>query len=161
MSKFVTANQQWIKRNLDEQPRDDLYWSAVNRTFHQLTGLIAGYEGLEFTPNIRYEIHPVLLLNWNGDFYDLEKKLNKTRDLAYEQTGGKCSGLIKVAQNNSDLFISQVTMSGFQNMLRILKLYKFGYGWFFLAILQKDFRPCPLPWLCSFNGLLSWNALLI
>ena len=128
MSTFVNQNQQWIKRNLDSQPKDDIYWSAVNRTYHQLTGLVAGYEGLAFIPGIRYEIHPVLMLNLNGDFYDLEKKLNKTRDPAYDQTGGKCSGLIKVAPNNEDNFISQVTMSGFQNMLRVLKLYKFAYG---------------------------------
>ncbi|KIH46810.1 hypothetical protein ANCDUO_23135 [Ancylostoma duodenale] len=67
-------------------------------------------------------------MNWNGDFYDLEKKLNKSRDPVLDQLGGRCSGLIKVAPNNADLFISQVTMSGFQNMLRVLKLYKFGYG---------------------------------
>ena len=32
------------------------------------------------------------------------------------------------------MLISQVTMSGFQNLLRVLKLYKFGYGNFQIFI---------------------------
>ncbi|VDM27392.1 unnamed protein product [Toxocara canis] len=64
------------------------------------------------------------MLNMHGgDFYDLEKKFNKTVDPNHE----KCSGLVKVAPDNADLFISQVTMSGYENMMRVLKLYKFGF----------------------------------
>ncbi|MQI27738.1 hypothetical protein EI009_25915, partial [Escherichia coli] len=92
--------------------QNHLYCGAVNKTYHQESELIHDYEGREFKPRITYELHPILYLNLNGDFYDLEKKLNKTRDPAFEQTGGKCSGLIKVAPGNADLFISQVTMSG-------------------------------------------------
>ncbi|CAI4228255.1 unnamed protein product [Auanema sp. JU1783] len=127
MTSFVNENQMWVKKTLETTGRDDIYWSGVNRTFHQLTGLIDGYEGRAINPSISYELHPILLLNWNGDFYDLEKKLNKTRDPITDQTGEKCSGFIKVTPDNADLLISQVTMSGFQNMLRVLKLYKFGY----------------------------------
>ncbi|KAK6047311.1 hypothetical protein COOONC_15184, partial [Cooperia oncophora] len=85
-------------------------------------------------------------LNWNGEFYDLEKKLNKTRDPVEDQVGGHCSGLIKVAPNNADLFISQVTMSGFQNMLRVLKLYKFGY--------EREFFPGYATSMASYPGFL-------
>ncbi|KAJ1353695.1 hypothetical protein KIN20_010389 [Parelaphostrongylus tenuis] len=67
------------------------------------------------------------LVNWNGDFYDLEKKLIKTRDNATDHLEGRCSAQVKVAPNNADLFVSQVAMSGYQNMLRMLKLYKFGH----------------------------------
>lgn len=38
------------------------------------------------------------------------------------------TGILKVAPGNKDIFISQVTMSGLENLLRVLKLYKFGYG---------------------------------
>jgi len=69
------------------------------------------------------------MVNSMGEFYDLEKKFNKTRDPnTTASVDGHCSGLVKLAPNNEDLFISQVTMSGFQNLLRVLKLYKFGYG---------------------------------
>ncbi|ETN77296.1 lysophospholipase, partial [Necator americanus] len=127
MTDFLAENQKYIKDKLVATSRDETYWVTVNYTYHQLTGLIDGYENRPISPRISFEIHPILLMNWNGDFYDLEKKLNKTRDPIIDQVGGHCSGLIKVAPNNTDLFISQVTMSGFQNMLRVLKLYKFGY----------------------------------
>jgi len=61
-----------------------------------LSGLIDAYENRPYSPRITYEIHEILLMNWGGDFYDLEKKLNKTRDPAIDQTGGHCSGFVKV-----------------------------------------------------------------
>ncbi|KAK5979999.1 Phospholipase B [Trichostrongylus colubriformis] len=146
MNEFVDQNQQYIKQKLASTSKDDMYWSAVNRVYHQLTGLIDGYESRPIKPGVTYEMHPILLMNWNGDFYDLEKKLNKTRDPVEDQVGGHCSGLIKVAPNNADLFISQVTMSGFQNMLRVLKLYKFGY--------DREFFPGYATSMASYPGLL-------
>jgi hypothetical protein len=68
-----------------------------------------------------------MMININGELYDLDKKFNKTKDPINSEEGSKCSGLVKVTPNNADLLISQVTMSGFQSLLRVLKLYKFGY----------------------------------
>ncbi|PAV75746.1 hypothetical protein WR25_11700 [Diploscapter pachys] len=96
MKAFLTDNQNWIKDKLATVARDDVYWGAVNRTFYQLSGLIDAYENRPYSPRITYEIHEILLMNWGGDFYDLEKKLNKTRDPAIDQTGGHCSGFVKV-----------------------------------------------------------------
>ncbi|KAF7637821.1 Phospholipase B-like, partial [Meloidogyne graminicola] len=123
---FLHDNMQYIKRKINSAANDDPYWQAVKMAYLQLTGIWHAYTGSSFNPSILYEPHLIMLLNSNGDFYDLESKLNKTKDPIDDITGGKCSGLVKVAPNNSDLFISQVTMSGFQNMLRMLKLYKFG-----------------------------------
>ncbi|GMR34094.1 hypothetical protein PMAYCL1PPCAC_04289, partial [Pristionchus mayeri] len=125
LNGFLNENQKWIGSQLSAAPKDDPYWSAVNRTYYQMSGLIDGYEGRDIAPRVIYDIHPIHYINMNGDFYDLEKKLNKTRDP--ENPEGHCSGFVKVAPGNKDLFISQVTMSGFQNMLRVLKLYKFAY----------------------------------
>uniref|UniRef100_A0A915MFN3 Phospholipase B-like n=1 Tax=Meloidogyne javanica TaxID=6303 RepID=A0A915MFN3_MELJA len=123
---FLNENMQYVKKKIDSAAKDNPYWQAVKMAYMQLTGIWHGYSSSKFNPSIQYEAHFVMLLNSNGDFYDLESKLNKTKDPADDITGGRCSGLIKVAPNNADLFISQVTMSGFQNMLRMLKLYKFG-----------------------------------
>lgn len=70
------------------------------------------------------------MINVNGELIDLEVVLHKKKDeeMEKEPPQGKCSGLVKVAPGNRDLFISQVTMSGFNAMTRILKLYKMGYG---------------------------------
>ncbi|RCN29856.1 hypothetical protein ANCCAN_24380 [Ancylostoma caninum] len=64
MTHFLTQNQKFIKDKLDNTARDDTYWSAVNLTFHQLTGLIAGYEGTPISPGITFEIHPILCVLW-------------------------------------------------------------------------------------------------
>ncbi|CAJ0583201.1 unnamed protein product, partial [Mesorhabditis spiculigera] len=125
LKTFMSDNAKWTTEQIQQAKPDDVYWSAVNRTYYQLSGLIDGFEGRPVNSRITLELHPITFINWNGDFYDLEKKLNKTAD--QPQTDGKCSGLVKVAPGNKDLFISQVTMSGFQNMLRVLKLYKFDY----------------------------------
>ncbi|KAK0407484.1 hypothetical protein QR680_019219 [Steinernema hermaphroditum] len=126
LHKYVNTNLQWIKKQLESQSPDDPYWQAVNRTLLQLTGIYHGYTNV-INPGILYEIHPILMINVNGELIDLEKKFNKTKDLLKPEDNGKCSGLIKVSPGNKDLFISQVTMSGFEAMTRVLKLYKFGY----------------------------------
>uniref|UniRef100_A0A1I8A841 Phospholipase B-like n=2 Tax=Steinernema glaseri TaxID=37863 RepID=A0A1I8A841_9BILA len=126
LHEYLNANLQWIKKQLETQSPDDPYWQAVNRTFLQLTGIYHGYTNV-IKPGIQYDINPILMINVNGELIDLEKKFNKTKDLMKPEDNGKCSGLIKVSPGNKDLFISQVTMSGFESMIRVLKLYKFGY----------------------------------
>ncbi|VDO52311.1 unnamed protein product [Brugia timori] len=57
-----------------------------------------------------------------GDFIDLRKMFGKNKSDA-----SHCSGLIKLAPDNADLFIAHVTMSGYEMMNRILKFYKFAF----------------------------------
>lgn len=65
-----------------------------------------------------------------GELIDLEKALGKKKEevARREPENGKCSGLVKIAPDNKDMFLSQVAMSGYNTMTRVLKLYKFGYG---------------------------------
>uniref|UniRef100_A0A915Q441 Phospholipase B-like n=1 Tax=Setaria digitata TaxID=48799 RepID=A0A915Q441_9BILA len=44
-----------------------------------------------------------------------------------ETNAGHCSGLVKLAPDNADLFVAHVTMSGYETMNRILKFYKFAF----------------------------------
>jgi hypothetical protein len=64
-----------------------------------------------------------------GDLFDLEDVLHKKKDerARHYPENTHCSGIVKLAPGNQDLFISQVAMSGFETMTRVLKLYKFGY----------------------------------
>ncbi|TKR83222.1 hypothetical protein L596_016846 [Steinernema carpocapsae] len=126
LNTYLKANLKWVEKQLATQSPDDPYWQAVNRTFHQLTGIYHGYTNA-VKPGVVFDVHSILMININGEIIDLEKKFNKTKDLLKPEDNGKCSGLIKVAPGNKDLFISQVTMSGFESMLRVLKVYKFGY----------------------------------
>lgn len=58
-----------------------------------------------------------------GEFIDLEKIFGKNKSDA-----SHCSGLVKLAPDNADLFIAHVSMSSYETMNRILKFYKFAFG---------------------------------
>uniref|UniRef100_A0A914EAF6 Phospholipase B-like n=1 Tax=Acrobeloides nanus TaxID=290746 RepID=A0A914EAF6_9BILA len=126
LNAYLQQNLAWIRENIEKADPNDVYWQAVKRTFYQLTGLWDGYRDASFNPNISYELHPIMLTNiLAGETYELEKKFNRTKDLMSNE--GKCSGFVKITPGNKDLLISQVTMSGLEHLLRVLKLYKFGY----------------------------------
>jgi hypothetical protein len=129
LNRYLNQNLLYIKKKIENAPKDDPYWQSIRRSFLQLTGVLDGFNNnTSFEKiEINYNIHPIMMININGELYDLDKKFNKTKDPINSEEGSKCSGLIKVTPNNADLLISQVTMSGFQNLLRVLKLYKFGY----------------------------------
>uniref|UniRef100_A0A0N5BE53 Phospholipase B-like n=1 Tax=Strongyloides papillosus TaxID=174720 RepID=A0A0N5BE53_STREA len=129
LKPYLKESFDWVKSEIKIRPADDIYWSAVKRVYYQLSGIIAGYDKKDFTPNLYWGYHPILLINLGGDLYDLERKFNKTKEVVDKRLpdSGRCSGFVKLAPNNADLFISQVTMSGYQMMTRILKLYKFAY----------------------------------
>lgn len=64
-----------------------------------------------------------------GEFIDLEKVFGKN-----QSNVGHCSGLVKLAPDNADLFIAHVSMSSYETMNRILKFYKFAFGNFFTRL---------------------------
>jgi hypothetical protein len=66
------------------------------------------------------------MIQLSGELIDLSKVMNRTTN--YDDEGGKCSGFVKVAPGNKDLFFAHVSMSGYETMTRLIKLYKFGYG---------------------------------
>ena len=61
-----------------------------------------------------------------GDLEDLEVALGK-KTLRRVAGEGHCSAFIKVLPKNADLMVSQVTWNDFVSMLRIYKLYEFGF----------------------------------
>ncbi|KAK6744760.1 hypothetical protein RB195_011465 [Necator americanus] len=122
--KYLTKNLEWMRSEVLSKPPTDLFWRHVNLTFAQLTGLRDSYMRENLTPRIAFELSPIYMMQLHGDLFDLEKYLNKTSD---STDGGRCSALVKIAPGNKDLFFSHVTMSSFSWMIRLLKLYKFGF----------------------------------
>uniref|UniRef100_A0A7E4W1Z7 Phospholipase B-like n=1 Tax=Panagrellus redivivus TaxID=6233 RepID=A0A7E4W1Z7_PANRE len=129
--RYLQKNLDWIRKSVLTAPKDDVYWKHVNLTYTQLTGVFEGYRKnpkANFTANVSFMINPILMLQLSGELIDLNKALNRTFDAAIDDPEpSKCSGFIKIANDNKDLFISHVSMSGYNTMNRILKLYKFGY----------------------------------
>lgn len=68
------------------------------------------------------------MLHMAGELIDLSKVLKKPTTVEDDPEPGKCSGFLKVAAGNKDLFFSHVAMSGYNTMNRVLKLYKFAYN---------------------------------
>ena len=66
------------------------------------------------------------LMQIDGDLEDLEVALGK-KTLRRAVGEGHCSAFIKVLPKNADLMVSQVTWNDFVSMLRIFKLYEFGF----------------------------------
>ncbi|KAL3093171.1 hypothetical protein niasHT_022621 [Heterodera trifolii] len=131
--RYLNANLEWISAQIDAN-RGDLYWRQVNLTFNQLTGIFDGYamdSGKSFSPRVNFTITPIYMIQLSGELIDLSilfKKVPRSKGEAVELAeAGHCSGLVKVTEGNSDLLMSQVAMSGFNTMNRIVKLYKFAY----------------------------------
>ncbi|CAJ0574659.1 unnamed protein product, partial [Mesorhabditis spiculigera] len=124
LKEFVRENQEWTKHFLATENRSDPYVDAVERVYYQLQGVIDAYEKRPINPRITYEFHEIVWLNWLGEFYDLSVKFNaSTRNDKIE----KCSAMVKLAPDHKDLFFSHVVWFAYHHMLRVIKLYKFGY----------------------------------
>ena len=129
--RYLSEHLDWVRKTAIQQPEEDLYWRQVNLTFYQLTGLNDGYGADKadgYFARVNYYITPIYLIQLYGDYFDLEHVLNKTKLKAdTDEDPGHCSGYVKVTEGNKDLLMSQVAMSGFNTMNRIVKLYKFAY----------------------------------
>jgi len=127
--RYLTKNLDWIRSQVLEKPKDDIYWRQVNLTYTQVTGIFHGYSKSPhgtFTPSVHFDVTPILMLQLSGELFDLDKLFGKNPDINSEP--GRCSGFVKITEGNKDLLMSQVAMSGYNTMNRVLKLYKFAYN---------------------------------
>ncbi|KAK6744762.1 hypothetical protein RB195_011466 [Necator americanus] len=125
--EYLTKNLEWIRSEVLSKPPSDLFWRHVNLTFAQLTGIRDSYMKKNLIPGIAFELSPIYMVQLTGDLFDLDKYFNKTPDSQENPDGGRCSGFVKLAPGNKDMFFSHVTTSNLSWMMRMLKLYKFGF----------------------------------
>ncbi|KHJ88516.1 lysophospholipase, partial [Oesophagostomum dentatum] len=126
--KYLTKNLDWLRSEVITKPPTDLFWRHVNLTFAQLTGIYDSYMKKNLTAEIGFDLSPIYMIQLSGELFDLNKFLNKTPDPQEYPEGGRCSGLVKLAPGNKDMFFSHVAMSSLSWMMRVLKLYKFAFG---------------------------------
>ncbi|CAI4230357.1 unnamed protein product [Auanema sp. JU1783] len=125
--KYLSKNLDWLRSQVVANDPNDPYWRHVNLTFAQITGMYDGYMKRNLTPEIGFDLHPIYMIQLSGELFDLNKYLNKTPDPQEYPEAGRCSGFVKFADGNKDLFFSHVAMSSYSTMNRVLKLYKFAY----------------------------------
>lgn len=68
------------------------------------------------------------MLQLSGELFDLSKFLKSKKMKTDDPDIGHCSGFVKITDKNKDLLMSHVSMSGYNTMNRLLKLYKFAYS---------------------------------
>jgi len=137
LDDYLNKNLVWISNQVKKASKTDIFWRQVNLTFAQLTGISDGYANANtsekkessYEPEARFELSDILRLQLAGDFIDLEKAFNKTANwhASGEQDTGHCSGLVRVTDDKKNLLVSHVSMSGYNTMNRLMKLYKFAY----------------------------------
>ncbi|VDL84921.1 unnamed protein product [Nippostrongylus brasiliensis] len=98
--KYLTKNLDWMRSQVLAQPQTDLFWRHVNLTFAQMTGIYDSYMKRNLTPEIGFDLSPILMIQLSGELFDLNKYLNKTPDPLEYPEAGRCSGLVKIAADN-------------------------------------------------------------
>lgn len=70
----------------------------------------------------------IYLISLSGDLEDLQDAIKiPEKDRVGLKNGGRCSALVRLTPNFEELFISHVTWTGFEEMLRIFKSYEFYF----------------------------------
>uniref|UniRef100_A0A0N5AL28 Phospholipase B-like n=1 Tax=Syphacia muris TaxID=451379 RepID=A0A0N5AL28_9BILA len=128
--KHLNKNLQFIREKVKSNniQSENRYWNQVKLIFYQLTGMYYGFaEDGDYKRSISFNNNLIYLLQISGELFDLNKYLNKTKDLNEDPDPGHCTGLFKIAPGNKDLYFSHVAMNGYNTMNRVLKLYTFDF----------------------------------
>lgn len=136
--EFFAQNLQWLrdqvaahtkKATLTTDLLDSEYWHTVGTVLARFDGLVDGYQAYSERSS-PYSSLELYLLNADGDLEDLIPALNKTRtrqpgamavSLAYKSL--KCSALIRILPNASDVVFGHTTWDQYSAMNRIFKHY--------------------------------------
>ncbi|EGG24025.1 hypothetical protein DFA_06163 [Cavenderia fasciculata] len=126
---YVIANYEWTVAQVKANP-SDTYWQQVNNSLLQLNGLVAGYNSAA-DDDKQFTFMDFVMVNLIGDIGDIVAAVNGTNtefapmsrtDVEkYMATTGRCSALVKVTPDFSDLFVAHTTWGSYYNMLRIFK----------------------------------------
>lgn len=103
-----------------------VYWRHVKLALNQLDGLCRGYAESSFGKSHPLTPMQIKCVTYSGDFDDLPDSNGFTVRSAADENG-HCSALIRLTSNNDDLYISQVTWSSVNSMLRVYKMYDFPF----------------------------------
>ncbi|CAI4231400.1 unnamed protein product [Auanema sp. JU1783] len=123
---YLETNFNWTMNQIKQNP-SSTYWKQVHMTIRQIQGIIDGYSGIisEKLPSKDIVRHPIYMLQWLGDFMDLEKKFDK-KDGPIKTGKTHCSAIVKLLPDFSDILFSHVTWFTYASMTRIQKKYSFA-----------------------------------
>ena len=142
ISAFVDANAAFIAMMgataKHSTQADRAYWHQISLVYTQLQGIHLGYMQAAQVPSALppLSLNTILAMNMGdelGNFAGyspgdgVERTLPKFGDLQPFLDAGKCSALIKLLADGSDILIAQETWSSLESQLRVYKMYNFPY----------------------------------
>lgn len=121
---FLKANDEYVALAMRSDTSSPAwYWQQVALVMRQFDGLFDGYK--HFSPKSAYLDRVQLLsLSANGDVSTLMLKYNLS-NAAQAAASAHCSGLVKVTDDLSELFIGHTTWAAFNTMLRLIRTTNF------------------------------------
>lgn len=112
---WLGKNAAWTRKQAAASGSD--FWYGVKLVMAQLDGLAAGLQAA----GSWLTLQDMVLLNADGDLEDLVPLLSSKR----MRKRDRCSALVKVAADRSDIFFGHTTWDHFDMMVRSLKVYDF------------------------------------
>ncbi|KAJ5080242.1 phospholipase b-related [Anaeramoeba ignava] len=121
---FLNENINWMNQKLKENPQTP-YWKSVSYVVNQVQGI---YDGMSLDHGTNLSFIDIWIMNVEGDVEDIIEVLNITTAHFKDRFSlDHCSGLVKLLEDGSDIYMSQVTWNRWYSMLRFLKYYHYGY----------------------------------
>lgn len=130
LDNFLSSNLAWMQSQITTLASTDKYWAHLAAVLAQLDGMVSGLHaaGSTLTFHTIYQ----LILN-GGDMFNLgglygltQEQLTSIPKLARSANKKRtdhCSALVRLLPDNSDVFVSHTTWSGFESMSRSMKRY--------------------------------------
>ncbi|ODM95390.1 putative phospholipase B-like 2 [Orchesella cincta] len=140
IDKFVSQNMAWTLKSVKALKNQNSYWYQVNLLIQQIDGLYFGYKkASNGTESDKLTKKDLIYLNIREELDDLSHALDPTPGLKDPtDREGHCSVMIKVMENNRDIFSSHVTWTKYTSMLRVIKRYNLAY-----RLSSSDKNPVP------------------
>ncbi|XP_063539020.1 putative phospholipase B-like 2 [Cydia strobilella] len=130
---FVDANEDYVLTEAVKH-KSETYWYQILLLYYQLQGLAWGYRNATTDPDKLLTFRDIFWMNMVGDLDDLAFSLilrsnHSKRDIDPDPTArlDRCSGLVKLLPDLSNLYTSQTTWNSYNSMLRIQKMYVLNY----------------------------------
>ncbi|CAJ1386147.1 unnamed protein product [Effrenium voratum] len=126
---FVVANDAFARSNINRSAASDEYWAEVAVLWAQLDGLVAGHAAS--CGELCIGLTEFLFLQAEQDLSSVQNipsEWTYASAAAYTRETTHCSAIVKLAPNNSDLYMGHNTWTGYSSMLRVLKEYNLPLG---------------------------------